>query len=107
MSISFLDSYEELEPFESASFAPTWPHVGVPLRYMSNMRSLCELCLIMERVLTNLYGGRFATEDVGTFYNKAVLLQSELEDWHRHYSPLPVSPVTHKIPPLPHQLTIK
>lgn len=105
--MSLLDDYEDLEPFDSASFSTDWPHPGVPLRYASNMKSLCQLCLIMERILTSLYGGNFTTRSMESFYNKAIALQHELENWLKHFSPLPEDSFARKVPPLPHQLTIK
>jgi hypothetical protein len=105
--LSFFDDYEELEPFDSASFSVNWSYVGVPLRYTSNMRSLCELCLIMERILTNIYGGSFEKKDMRIFYDKAIALQNELEGWLQQFTPLAEHSTTRKVPALPHQLTIK
>lgn len=112
VTLSFLDSYEELEPFDSTSFTSSWTHGAVPLRYPSTLYKLCELSLVMERILTNIYGANYAIGNPNTFYWKSKALQQELEDWRKN-QPSYIDFISHQgdngvggPPPLPHQLTI-
>lgn len=111
--MSFLDDYEELEAFDSTSFDRfPWPYGAVSLRYPSTLYKLCELSLVMERILTNIYGANYAVRDPTSFYLKSKALQQELEDW-RKGQPAYIDFISHyndtniaHPPPLPHQLTI-
>lgn len=106
IAMNFLDDYEELEYFDMTSFTEEWSHGAVPLRYTSTMKKLCELSVVMERILTNLYAGNYPIRNPESFYWDSMSLQLELEDWRKslpHY--LDCISYDHLTsPPLPHQL---
>jgi hypothetical protein len=104
VAMLFLDDYEELEHFDHTSFTDTWNHGAVPIHNNSVFKISCELSILMERILTNLYAGNYTTRNPENFNKDSMDLQVDLEQWHQS---LPSYVDLHfcgrgEAPPLPH-----
>ncbi|RSL41340.1 hypothetical protein CEP53_012813 [Fusarium sp. AF-6] len=61
--VRFLDDFEELEGFNTLSYS-TGPNLNsLPLYNITVLTKTCELCMIMERLLTGLYSGKRSRMD--------------------------------------------
>ncbi|KAJ5551385.1 Mediator complex subunit Med10 [Penicillium sp. DV-2018c] len=54
-SLDFLDDYDELEPFQDITYMATKPQMVIPSLNVTLLTKLCEMSMIVERVLREIY----------------------------------------------------
>ncbi|OKL62290.1 hypothetical protein UA08_02308 [Talaromyces atroroseus] len=81
--ISFLDDYEELEQFSALSYSAVDVPTGFSTRSVSIFEQLCKLSIIMDKILSSIYGENFGEKNVTTLLSIAQSLHSELEHWRK------------------------
>lgn len=85
--VLFLDDFEELEAFSPLSYSASSPQTSLPLHNITVFTKTCELCIIMERLLTNLYTEKKTHEDQLHPHGRIEALQSDLNAWRKSLPP--------------------
>ncbi|KAJ4221451.1 hypothetical protein NW759_006697 [Fusarium solani] len=106
--IRFLDEYEELEEFDTNTYAERPTQLGCPTYSVSTFEQLCKLSIIMDRILCNLYSEKSCSRDCQELFHASNALYSELKRWR---SEMPAHLVVHLNNPsnstiLPHTLSL-
>lgn len=108
VSVSFLDSYEELEHWKPFAYSVTQSHPGSPAYSVSTFTELCKLSLIMNRILNKVYGERTSKRTPSELAEDLRSLHATLDQWwtdlppHLNYDPSSGSLAT----PPPHVLSL-
>ncbi|KAK4499628.1 hypothetical protein PRZ48_010146 [Zasmidium cellare] len=79
--ISFLDEYEELEPFNTVTFAAVATQTRIPTRAVTTFEQTCKLSVIAEGILSALYTEEASSSSVEELVSTAQRLVKELADW--------------------------
>jgi len=109
--ISFLDKFEENEhwtPFAYGSESHN-DNVGGPAYSVSTFTALCDLSVIMNRILNNIYAERTFDRSSSDLSQMLDDLHSKMETWKRSLAPhLQFDPLKQSSapPPPPHLLSL-
>lgn len=84
--MKFLDEYDELEPFQTITYKQSLPSPAIPSLNVSLLTKLCELSVIIDRILCELYSEsaqmmRGQSEEISEKIN------SELKRWRQNLPP--------------------
>ncbi|KAF2164409.1 hypothetical protein M409DRAFT_25286 [Zasmidium cellare ATCC 36951] len=79
--ISFLDEYEELEPFNTVTFAAIATQTCIPTRAVTTFEQTCKLSVIAESILSTLYAEKASSTGVEELLGAARGLHGDLERW--------------------------
>ena len=79
--VTFNDEYEELEAFDSTTFAEQPRLYTVPTYSVSTFRELCKLSIIMDKILSEIYAGSKQYRDASDLFQTALILHHELKCW--------------------------
>ncbi|CAM1503501.1 Fc.00g010920.m01.CDS01 [Cosmosporella sp. VM-42] len=79
--IQFLDEFEELEPFNTLTYAPESIQTEYPTYSVSGFEQLCKLSIVMDRILSSLYAERFSTKNPVELLRQSRKLHDELKQW--------------------------
>lgn len=105
---SFIDDYDELQPFDTLTYAGTPRLLSTPTRSVSCSEQLCKLSIIAETILESLYSEQSYTRDATDLLCSSGSLQAELDHWKtslpRHLSLQPGQQEEFDV--LPHTLTL-
>lgn len=104
----FLDEFEELEEFNSHTYAVHSAASGCPTYSISTFEQLCRLSIIMDRILNTLYAEQSSKMHPVELWKSASSLHGQLESWREnmpeHLQIDPDDPVGSAI--LPHTLSL-
>jgi hypothetical protein len=81
-SLDFLDDYDELEPFQGITYMNTKPGV-IPSLNVSLLTNLCELTIIVERILREIYSESRESNLVHRA-NISEEIKSQLRTWRQN-----------------------
>lgn len=77
----FLDDYEELESFNSLTFAFIPQQLDTPTRSISTTSELCRLSVIAESIVATLYTESSREKDAQTLVETYNVVAADLEKW--------------------------
>ena len=77
----FSDDYEELESFNSLTFAVTPQQLNTPTRSISTTSELCRLSVIAESIVATLYTDSTREKDTQDLMEAYNLVVVDLERW--------------------------
>jgi len=107
--ITFLDQYEELEPWKPYAYSETNKYPGSPAFSVSTFTQLCKLSVIMNRILNKIYAERSVKRNKDELASDLETLHEEIEQWrqdlpaHLIFNP---GESTQVQPPPPHVLSL-
>lgn len=81
MPALFSDDYEELESFNSLTFAVTPQQLNTPTRSISTTSELCRLSVIAESIVATLYTDSSREKDTQDLMKAYNLVVVDLERW--------------------------
>lgn len=81
MPALFSDDYEELESFNSLTFAATPQQLDTPTRSISTTSELCRLSVITETIVATLYTESSREKDAQSLMEAYKLIALDLEKW--------------------------
>ena len=85
-SLDFLDDYDELDPFQGITYTPMKIQAVIPSLNVSLLTKLCELSIIIDRILCELY-----SESKQMNLNQSQMVSEdinlELEKWRQSLPP--------------------
>jgi hypothetical protein len=77
----FVDDYEELESFNSLTFAAMPQQLDTPTRSISTTSKLCRLSSIAESIVATLYTESSREQDSQTLMEAYNVVAADLEKW--------------------------
>ncbi|KAJ6079684.1 hypothetical protein N7467_009437 [Penicillium canescens] len=85
-SLDFLDDYDELEPFQDISYTTIKPYKVVPSLNVSLLTKFCELTMIVERILCEIYS---ESRESSPAHKESVSedIKSQLRRWRQSLTP--------------------
>lgn len=85
-SLNFLDDYDELDSFQGITYNSVDPQVGVPSLNVTLLTKLCELSIITDRILCELYS---ESQQMSPAQSQAIAddIDSDLAKWRRNLPP--------------------
>ena len=107
VSLSFLDHYEELEPWQPFAYSDTQSYSGSPGYSVSTFVQLCKLSLVLNEILNKVYSERSSNRSPHDLIASLNTLDGQLKEW---YDALPDhlrfnAHATRVVPP-PHVLSL-
>ena len=85
-SLNFLDDYDELDPFQGITYSPVKPQAVIPSLNVSLLTKLCELSIIIDRILCELYSeSQQMTQSQSQIISNEI--NAQLGDWRRNLPP--------------------
>ncbi|KAJ5263334.1 hypothetical protein N7478_010939 [Penicillium angulare] len=85
-SLHFLDDYDELDPFQEITYTPVKQQSMIPSLNVSLLTKLCELSMIIDRILCELYSeSRQMSQNQSQTISDEI--NSELANWRRNLPP--------------------
>lgn len=107
VSLSFLDHYEELEPWQPFAYSDTQSYSGSPGYSVSTFIQLCKLSLVLNEILNKVYSERSSNRSPHDLIASLNTLDGQLKEW---YDALPdhlrFSAHATKVVPPPHVLSL-
>jgi hypothetical protein len=107
VSLTFLDQYEELEPWQPFAYTDVQSYPGSPAYSVSTFTELCKLSWILNRILNKVYSERSSNRAPQELLDTLKSLDIELNEW---YEALPTSlrfaNAAKEITPPPHVLSL-
>ncbi|KAG2415382.1 hypothetical protein HFD88_006573 [Aspergillus terreus] len=104
--LSFLDHYEELEPWQPFAYSDVKSYPGSPAYSVSTFTQLCKLSLILNEILNKVYSERSSNRSSHDLIATLNSLDAQLKTW---YGALPdhlrYTDTTGVVPP-PHVLSL-
>jgi len=82
VSLSFLDHYEELEPWQPFAYSDTQSYSGSPAYSVSTFVQLCKLSLMLNEILNKVYSERSSNRSPHDLIASLNTLDRQLKDWH-------------------------
>lgn len=82
VSLSFLDHYEELEPWQPFAYSDTQSYSGSPGYSVSTFVQLCKLSLVLNEILNKVYSERSSNRSPHDLIASLNTLDGQLKDWH-------------------------
>lgn len=82
VSLSFLDHYEELEPWQPFAYSDTQSYSGSPAYSVSTFVQLCKLSLMLNEILNKVYSERSSNRSPHDLIASLNTLDGQLKDWH-------------------------
>ncbi len=79
----FNDHYEEFEAWQPLPTTPLHEFPYAPMYCVSNFYKLCELGIIMNKILNKIYRERSEIQGPEAFTKILILLEEDLENWRR------------------------
>ncbi|KAK5120581.1 hypothetical protein LTR85_006237 [Meristemomyces frigidus] len=79
--ISFLDEYDELEPFSTLTYSAKQAQLGTATRSVSTFRQLCKLSIVADTILSNFYTEKSCATDSAMLSQALRTIQADLECW--------------------------
>lgn len=107
--LSFLDHYEELEPWQPFAYSDVLSYPASPAYSVSTFTQLCKLSLILNEILNKVYSERTSNRSPHTLTATLNRLDMQLKTW---YEALPDhlqytnNTTTGAVPPPPHVLSL-
>ncbi|KAJ5732455.1 hypothetical protein N7493_003936 [Penicillium malachiteum] len=85
-SLNFLDEYDELDPFQGITYAPVKQQAVIPSLNVSLLTKLCELSIIIDRILCELYS---ESQEMSLSQSQVISndINSELGNWRKNLPP--------------------
>ncbi|KAL4894082.1 fungal-specific transcription factor domain-containing protein [Aspergillus ambiguus] len=80
--ISFLDHYEELEPWQPFAYSDIQSYPGSPAYSVSTFTQLCKLSLILNEILNKVYSERSSNRSPHDLIATLNRLDMQLKAWH-------------------------
>lgn len=80
----FLDDFEELEQFRPLSYTDDHKPLKSPVYTLSAFKELCNLSVILDRVLSSFYTQQSAKKTPADLCFELRALSIELENWRRN-----------------------
>lgn len=81
--LDFLDEYEELEPFNPASYSTVPSSISSPTYSLSTLREFCKLSMFMDRILATFYSEKSRSKDPDSLLEEQQAIYRELELWRK------------------------
>lgn len=107
VSLSFLDHYEELEPWQPFAYSDTQSYSGSPGYSVSTFIQLCKLSLVLNEILNKVYSERSSNRSPHDLIASLNTLDGQLKEW---YDALPdhlrFNAHATKVVPPPHVLSL-
>lgn len=107
VSLSFLDHYEELEPWQPFAYSDTQSYSGSPGYSVSTFIQLCKLSLVLNEILNKVYSERSSNRSPHDLIASLNTLDGQLKEW---YDVLPdhlrFNAHATKVVPPPHVLSL-
>ncbi|KAJ5657503.1 uncharacterized protein N7484_001152 [Penicillium longicatenatum] len=84
--LNFLDDYDELDPFQEITYTPFKRQSVIPSLNVSLLTKLCELSIIIDRILCELYS---ESQEMSQSQSQIISddINSELGRWRRNLPP--------------------
>ncbi|KAJ5772346.1 hypothetical protein N7520_002875 [Penicillium odoratum] len=85
-SLNFLDDYDELDPFQEITYGPVKHQSVIPSLNVSLLTKLCELSIIIDRILCELYS---ESHDMSRSQSQVISddITSQLGKWRQNLPP--------------------
>lgn len=85
-SLDFLDDYDELDIFQGITYSPTSPKSTTPSLNVTLLTKLCELSIIIDRILCELYS---ESQQMSSTQSQAISdnINTELAKWRQGLPP--------------------
>lgn len=85
-SLNFLDDYDELDPFQEITYTPVKHQSVIPTLNVSLLTKLCELSIIIDRILCELYS---ESQEMSQSQSQIISddINSELGKWRQNLPP--------------------
>ena len=107
VSLSFMDHYEELEPWQPFAYSDTQSYSGSPGYSVSTFIQLCKLSLVLNEILNKVYSERSSNRSPHDLIASLNTLDGQLKEW---YDALPdhlrFNAHATKVVPPPHVLSL-
>ena len=107
VSLSFMDHYEELEPWQPFAYSDTQSYSGSPGYSVSTFIQLCKLSLVLNEILNKVYSERSLNRSPHDLIASLNTLDGQLREW---YDALPdhlrFNAHATKVVPPPHVLSL-
>lgn len=107
VSLSFMDHYEELEPWQPFAYSDTQSYSGSPGYSVSTFIQLCKLSLVLNEILNKVYSERSSNRSPHDLIASLNTLDGQLREW---YDALPdhlrFNAHATKVVPPPHVLSL-
>lgn len=108
--ISFLDTYEELEPWAPFAYNSASDYLGSPAYSVSTFSEVCRLCIILNGVLNQVYNARGDKAESSRLLNDLETLERDLNRWSEslplHLRISAETGVSGSVTPPPHVLSL-
>ncbi|OOF91796.1 hypothetical protein ASPCADRAFT_509779 [Aspergillus carbonarius ITEM 5010] len=85
--LSFWDEYDELEEFQCITYAPARSRPGIPSLNVTLLTKLCELALIIERIVGELYSVSMRDRAGSPNHLVTEKINADLTQWRRGLPP--------------------
>lgn len=82
VSLSFMDHYEELEPWQPFAYSDIQSYSGSPGYSVSTFVQLCKLSLVLNEILNKVYSERSSNRSPHDLIACLNTLDGQLKDWH-------------------------
>jgi hypothetical protein len=82
VSLTFMDSYEELEHWQPFAYSDVQSYAGSPGYSVSTFTELCRLSLILNGILNKVYSERSSNRSSEELINTLNGLDAQLKEWH-------------------------
>jgi hypothetical protein len=82
VQLSFLDHFEELEPWQPFAYSDVQSYPGSPAYSLLTFTQLCKLSLILNEILDKVYSERSSTRSPQDLITTLNSLDVQLKDWH-------------------------
>ncbi|RHZ68737.1 hypothetical protein CDV55_107322 [Aspergillus turcosus] len=80
--LSFLDHFEELEPWQPFAYSDVQSYPGSPAYSVSTFTQLCKLSLILNEILNKVYSERSSNRSPQDLIATLNTLDVQLKNWH-------------------------
>ena len=108
--ITFMDEYEELEHWTPFAYNRTAEYKGSPSYSVSTFSQVCKLCIVLNRVLNQVYNVKGGTEHSAVLLQDLGSLEADLTLWSQslpHHLQVTLGPgMSATIAPPPHVLSL-
>ncbi|KAF7179601.1 hypothetical protein CNMCM7691_008649 [Aspergillus felis] len=82
VQLSFLDHFEELEPWQPFAYSDVQSYPGSPAYSVSTFTQLCKLSLVLNEILNKVYSERSSNRSPQDLIANLNALDLQLKDWH-------------------------